>query len=409
MAAANHLKDMAVPGRPPVEAVHAGERLGQASSSRPEGRLLWVHAHTFDEAAPAAALAQGLSNILSEPVSALVTTSQPSARSTPRADAVIHQLAPSETAGSVTRFLDHWRPDACIVFGLHDRLKLFAAAKKKRLPLYLVAADRGLISAERRIPMVTSDVLKTFDICFAASAADAAALRKAVDVETKVEVTGPLTDIASALPCSEEERDETARALQGRPVWLAADLTDAEIDAVETAHREACRFAHRLLLVILPREKTAGQVMNEIFDQRGWRVGCSSVVTLPRETDQVFIADNGEEHGLWFRLAPVTFVSGTLNQDIEASDPYAPATLGSAVVHGPSTDPESARFGKLSAANASLKISRAEELGDAVQRLLAPDKAAVLAEAGWRVTTEGAHVVERLSEHLETAFDRADT
>ena len=42
-----------------------------------------------------------------------------------------------------------------------------------------------------------------------------------------------------------------------------------------------------------------------------------------------------------------------------------------------------------------------EDLAEAIITLLAPDKAASLAQAGWSVTTESANVVERIAEVLE--------
>ena len=48
-----------------------------------------------------------------------------------------------------------------------------------------------------------------------------------------------------------------------------------------------------------------------------------------------------------------------------------------------------------------------ESLGGAVETLLAPDKAAALAQAGWAVTTESAPVVDELVELLDIALEGA--
>ena len=55
------------------------------------------------------------------------------------------------------------------------------------------------------------------------------------------------------------------------------------------------------------------------------------------------------------------------------------------------------------------QVRDAEDLGEAVITLLAPDKAASLAQAGWSVTTESAHVVERIVEVMEArVYERED-
>jgi 3-deoxy-D-manno-octulosonic-acid transferase len=204
------------------------------------------------------------------------------------------------------------------------------------------------------------------------------------------------------------ERDATAKQLKGRPVWLAADVTAAEVDAIEAAHRSAFRFAHRLLLVIIPKERPAAEGIAEALRAKGWEVGLSSAGAEAEEAVQIFVADGGDEHGLWYRLAPITFIGGTMDPDALPADPYAPAALGSAVLHGPHVGSASARFDRLAAANACLRLEGPERLGQAVQRLLAPDKAAELAEAGWRVTTESAAVVERLVELINVALDERE-
>ena len=143
---------------------------------------------------------------------------------------------------------------------------------------------------------------------------------------------------------------------------------------------------------------------------KGWEVGQSSAGQNAEEAIQILVADGGDEHGLWYRLAPITFIGGTIDPTARPSDPYAPATLGSAVLHGPNLGASPARFQRLAEAGACLRVESADQLGAAVQRLLAPDKAAELAQAGWKVTTESAHVIERLVELInETLDDREAT
>jgi 3-deoxy-D-manno-octulosonic-acid transferase len=338
----------------------------------------------------------------------LVTTVQAGALVPPVASQSIHQLAPGETSGSVARFLDYWHPDVGIILGTPDRPNLVHAARKRGMPLYLAASRRGGLAARRRLSYLSSPLLAEFDACLAASAADAEVLHRHLHKGIRTEVTGPLSDTTFALPCSETERDETAKILRGRPVWLAADVTEAEIDSVEAAHRSAFRFAHRLLLVIIPSPTEQGSSIASRLSDKGWEVAQSSVGDCVDDTIQVLVADGREEHGLWYRLAPVTFVGGTLDSEATPSDPYAPASLGSAVLHGPHTGTAASRFQNLATANACIRIGNATELGEAVQRLLAPDKAAELAQAGWRVTTESAHVVERLAELINVALDERE-
>lgn len=407
--AAGRLRDISFTRRPEEDAPVSSERLGQPSRDRPDGYLLWLHADAPESAGAGPAVAHELARTRGENFATLITTAQTGSLAEPVARQAIHQLAPGDTAGSVARFLDHWRPDAAIMLGVPDRPRLLLAARDRGIPLFLAASERGSLASRRRLSLLSSDLLDCFDVCLAASAADAEVLHRHLGDGPSVEVAGPLSDTTFALPCGDRERDATARALKGRAVWLAADISANEIDAVDAAHRRAFRFAHRLLLVVIPAAPSDGQMMAGKFEEQGWKVGRSSVTGEPAEADQVFIADGEDAHGLWYRLAPTTFVGGTLDPSARPSDPFAPAALGSAVIHGTHVEGMSTRFQQLSKARASITVKSPEDLGAEVQLLLAPDKAAELAQAGWQVTTEAAQVVERLADLINAALDEKES
>ncbi len=378
------------------------EQLGQTQAVRPDGCLLWVLSEKAAEAGPAPTLAQELSARLDEPVHTLATPLEETPLVPAVQSAVIHQFAPSDSDGTVKRFLDHWAPDFCVVIGFPNRPRLLTAADKADVPLFHASPDRVPDVKLRRFP----SYLGAFHTCFAASAAEATALEQQLSgKDIRIETTGPLTDTVHALPCNEAECDDLARLLGGRPVWLAAEIDGIEADVVETAHRKAFRSAHRLLLIIVPRPGTDTEGMVGRLERNGWRVALRSKQQEPDPDIQIYIADTEGELGLWYRLSPVSFVGGSLHPGSTPTDPYAPAALGSAVLHGKNTGVNSARFDRLELQGASQMIRNAEDLGEAVISLLAPDKVASLAQAGWATTTESAPVVDRIVDVMEIVWD----
>ena len=380
------------------------EQLGQTQAERPDGCLIWVLSETAAEAGPAPALAKELSTRLEIPVATLVTPLEEAPLVPAIQQAVIHQFAPTDSEGTIKRFLDHWAPDFCVVIGFPNRPRLLAAAAKAGIPLLHASPDRVKDVKLRRFPTY----LGSFRTCFAASAAEATALEQQFSGKIDVETTGPLTDTVHALPCNEAECDDLARLLGGRPVWLAAEIDGIEADVVETAHRKAFRSAHRLLLIIVPRPGTDTEGMVGRLERNGWRVALRSKEEEPDPDIQIYVADTEGELGLWYRLSPVSFVGGSLHPGSTPTDPYAPAALGSAVLHGRNTGANSARFDRLEVTGASQMIRNAEDLGEAVISLLAPDKVASLAQAGWATTTESAPVIDRIVDVMEVAWDEKD-
>lgn len=365
--------------------------------------MLCEHA---SEAGPAPAIVRALHERLERPIACLVTPIDETPLVPSVTQAVIHQFAPADSEGTVKRFLDHWSPDIAIVIGRPARPRLLGDAAKRGIPLFYVAATRVTDAAPRRLPTY----FPLFEKCLTSSASETNTLRQQFSkIKDRIETTGPLTDTVYALPCDTSECDALAACLGGRPVWLAAEADAKEIDLVEAAHRKAFRSAHRLLLILVPKQSANAEGIAHRLEKQGWRVARRSANEEPDSDTQVYVADTDGELGLWYRLAPASFIGGSTVPGVEPADPFAAAALGSAVLHGTNRGTNSTRFDALAANGASIEVFDADDLGDAVITLLAPDKAASLAQAGWAVTTESAHVVERLAEVIEeTIYEREE-
>ena len=93
-------------------------------------------------------------------------------------------------------------------------------------------------------------------------------------------------------------------------------------------------------------------------------------------------------------------------QDGAGRNPFEPAALGSAIVHGPNTAPYPDAYARLGAASASRQVATPAELSDAVCDLIAPDRAAILAHNAWSVSSGGAEVAERVVRLMSAALGR---
>lgn len=369
---------------------------------RPEGLLLWVHSEAMEDTGPGSVLARELSELVERNVHVLLTVNdQITAQSE---DGVSQMPAPADTTAEIEHFLDHWHPSSGLVIGVPANPSLLKDAAH-RFPMFQAVAARNEGGAPLRYPAYLQD----FHTCLASSTAEASAIRQVVrGSKVKVETLGPLSDTVHVLPCNQAECDTLAELLGGRPVWLAARVSPGEAATVEKAHRKAFRSAHRLLLILVPDLPEDGAKISEALESSGWQVGLRSRGDEPDPDVQIYVADTTEELGLWYRLAPATFAGGTLEPGRRPTDPFHPAALGSAVLHGPHIDRNPARFRRLEAQNATLPVKDADELGEAVIALLSPDKAAALAQAGWATTTESAHVVERLAELMHAEFETTE-
>jgi 3-deoxy-D-manno-octulosonic-acid transferase len=193
--------------------------------------------------------------------------------------------------------------------------------------------------------------------------------------------------------------------LRGRPVWLATGIQDDEIDTVLDAHRIAARLSHRLLLVVHPADPALTPGFLDKMRAANLRAANWSAGEDPEDTVQVLLADDPQDLGLFYRVAPVSFLGSSLTPGFGGRNPFEAAALGSAVLYGPNVRRFLPFYSRLAGAGAARIIKDAESLGVAVTRLIAPDQAAGMACAGWDVISEGAATADLLISLVENALD----
>ncbi len=368
---------------------------------RPDGPLLWVNAATGTRPEAMDQLMRGLA--ASRPGLAVLVTSE----ATPPPEGVdcLTDLPPPDRGPSVRDFLDHWRPDAALFLGSDLPPALVTEAHERRLPMILADAqlDPGATSFWRR-GMVAS-VLARFDRILARDAASAMALQRLGGRALPVERAGHIEAVPDPLPCNEAEREVMADLLRARPVWLAAACPEAEEEAVIAAHIHAMSHAHRLLLILAPTDPARVEPLIQRLTDEGLIVAARARDEEPDPEVQVYLTDGPTEMGLWYRLAPVTWLGGSLTGPA-IRNPAEPAALGSAIVHGPAGEPHGAALARLAEARATHAVQRAADLPGAIAELIAPDKAALLAANAWVATSAGAEAVDRIVGATLSALDR---
>ncbi len=366
---------------------------------RPAGTIIWARCNHPDQLTAVETLDRKLSED-GDPVHIIATLRDWSPDFADRA------LPEPRGRADIRRFIAHWQPVMCMwVRGNLDPILMAEMRNADIAMIFVDASAEGLEHiAGTWVPGAMRSLLSQFEAVFALDQNAADRLIHTGTPADAVLVTGAMEDCAPTLPCNEAERRKIATAIGTRQVWLVAAASLHDCRDVAHAHQVASRRAHRLLLIFVPKHQVMASHIADELRKYGFNVALRSSEPEPSEITQVYVVDTGEDLGLWYRIAPITYLGGTLDGG-GCRDPFEAAALGSAVLYGPQVAPFQRHAARLNAAGASQLIRSASDLGPTVENLLAADKTAQLAHAAWDVTSRGAGVTNRIAAFIQLRLE----
>jgi 3-deoxy-D-manno-octulosonic-acid transferase len=232
-----------------------------------------------------------------------------------------------------------------------------------------------------------------------------AAERYATLTGRPVPSVGNLKTAAAPLPAPDGELAHLEAALGGRPRWVAASTHPGEETLVVEAHKVLARSRPDALTILVPRHPARGDEITALLADRGLSPARRSRGETPAADTPFWLIDTMGEMGLFYRLAPIVFVGGSLVPH-GGHNLLEPALLGAAVLSGPYTENFTEIARHLEAAGGLVTVT-AETLGATVAALFAdPAKRAALAAAARRAAATKADVVGRVLEELAPLLPR---
>jgi 3-deoxy-D-manno-octulosonic-acid transferase len=345
------------------------ERRGIPSIRRPPGPLVWVHGASVGEIMSVIPLlerirAGGHSVLLT---SGTVTAARIAERRLP--GGIMHQFSPLDSPAFVKRFLDHWQPDLALLTESEFWPNLITEATQRGTPFVLV---NGRLSARsygrwRHMKKTAAALLSRFDLCLVQEHEDAN--RLAALGAARVVTTGNLKFDVPPPPADPLALTALERAIQKRPIVLATSTHSGEESMVIEAHRRLRRVIPGLLTIITPRHPERGRGILEEAEENGMVAVLRSRGHLPDRGTEIYVADTIGELGLFYRLAPIVFVGGSLVKR-GGQNPIEPAKLNSAILHGPYVSNFTAIYSELNRAHGAAMVTDLNSLTNSIQLLL---------------------------------------
>ena len=378
-----------------------GERRGMSADVRPAGPLVWIHGASVGEVLAAAALIERLRALGHRILltSGTVTSAAIVAKRFP--PDVIHQYVPYDSPRYVARFLDHWRPSLAMFIESDLWPNLILSSAARRLPMVVINGRMSQRSFPRwqRLAGTISALLGKFDVCLAQSQADAD--RFTALGSRNVVVTGNLKLDVPAPPADANKLERLMAMTRGRPVVVAASTHPGEEEILTDTHRTLARFFPKLLTVIVPRHPDRGEAIARMIFASGLNPSLRSHEDLPTANTDIYVADTMGELGLFYRLAPIVFMGGSLVEH-GGQNPIEAIKLGASVVHGPHVFNFTDVYEALDAAGGARRADTQEMLVKQFGQLLAEPRAReAMLTASERVVGQLGGALERTLSALE--------
>jgi 3-deoxy-D-manno-octulosonic-acid transferase len=316
---------------------------------------------------------------------------------------VIHQFVPVDLPHPVEHFLDHWQPDLAIWVESELWPNLVFATQCRAIPMLLVNARLSASSQARwrLLSGLIRRMLQGFALCLAQDQTQAERFRRLGASE--VASVGDLKAAAAPLAADPVALAELRRQIGARPLWLAASTHAGEEEIAAAAHRRLAEARRDLLTIIAPRHPVRGPAIAERLRAGGLRVARRVAGEAIGAETEIYLADTLGELGLFFRLAGIAFIGGSLVGK-GGHNPFEAARLDCAILHGPDMANCAGMADAL--AGAAETVRDAETLAHAIGRLLAdPRLRTARAAAAAQVAAAGGGTLDAVLDRLAPWLD----
>ncbi len=345
------------------------ERRGIASIERPAGSLVWIHGASVGEVLSVLPVVEHIRkqgfNVLV--TSGTVTAAQMAAQRMPAG--TLHQYIPLDAPQFMKSFLDHWQPGLALIAESEFWPNLLIETADRNIPLVLINGRLSERSFARwkKAKKTARSMLSNFDLCLvqdhdvADRLVQLGAQRAFAAGNLKFDVMPP--------PADAHAMQEMKRATHSRPVFLAASTHRGEDESVIGAHIEVMRKVPNLLTIIVPRHPERGGEIVELVQDYQLAPAMRSRNHLPDRGTHIYVADTIGELGLFYRLAPVVFMGGSLIKH-GGQNPIEPAKLECAMMHGPYVHNFASIYSELNRQRAAATVTDTHSLATSLLRLL---------------------------------------
>ena len=349
------------------------ELLGWVPPLQSQTPPLWIHTVSVGESLAAIPLIRELKARHPELPLLVTTTTRTGADQIARlGDLVTHLYAPLDYPGAVARFLNRTRPRGLLIMETELWPNWLAACGRRHLPVVVMNARLSERSCQRyqKVAGVFSAMSRYLGLVLCQHRDDEARFRRLGIPAERLQITGSLKFDIQLDPELVDAGQRLRQQLGDRPVWIAASTHPGEDEQLLTVAKRVKASHPDSLLVLVPRHPVRFDPVAQRGLEAGFRLARRSRGdAITPETD-LYLGDCMGEMPLLFQLSDLAFMGGSL-VPVGGHNLLEPASLGKPTLIGPHSFNFADVTRQLCDRKACLQVADAEELGEAICRLLA--------------------------------------
>jgi len=283
---------------------------------------------------------------------------------------VFHAYLPLDTAGAMRRFFNKLVPRLVIILETELWPNLLRTADHQQIPVLVVNARLSERSAKsyQKYAWLIGPIWQHISWIAAQTEPSQQRFIHLGMPADKVAVRGNLKFDFQISEALQQQAQQWRTQLQ-RPVVVAASTHEGEDEQILDAFAQLLTQQPDCLLILVPRHPERFQTVTQLA-QRQFKVVTRSSQQQVTAQHQVLVGDTMGELLLWYQVADVAFVGGSLIER-GGHNPLEPVATSTAVVSGPHVFNFAEIFSRLEAVGAVKLVTHAEALAQAWQQLIA--------------------------------------
>lgn len=352
------------------------ERLAITKIVKPQNsQLFWVHAVSVGESNSAWVLIENLLKF-SEKITILFTsTSTTSAQIIEQKilqnelfkNRVIHQFLPIDSYFIVKKFLNYWKPRACIFVESEIWPNFIYCARKKAILSFLINARISKKTASKWLFLkkLGFNIFDYFSTIFAQSAQDQNLLQNLT--KNTVFYEGNLKSQNPKLEVDAIKLQELKMQIGARKIWLCASTHEGEEELILQTHQRLKKQFSDLLTIIVLRHPNRANKVCELFKNINFSQRSKNQNIF--ESTEIYLVDSLGELGTFYSLANFAFIGGSLLK-IGGHNPFEAIQLNCVVITGSEVFNFAEIYNELHQKNACEIVKNSDELYEIIKKFL---------------------------------------